>query len=363
MKVLKIIAINVVIFVALFALLEGGSNLLFVANQVRRTTGMSESFHSKYDSIVGWAQLPNANVPNLYGPGVGLRTNGQMFRGTQEYTKEVPAGKTRVICSGDSFTLGFGVSDDDAWCHRLAVLDPRIETINMGQGGYGVDQAYLWYKRAGTSFDHQVHLLSFISDDFRRMQYDRFLGYGKPMLAVRGDSVVATNLPVPKTSRFTRWAALQDHAVGNLSIVRLYRRLFQHNEEGPPPEVVAARDKETQQVLSKLFADLARINKEKNSQLVLVYLPGQSDYKTNHLASEWRDFIAREAQRLGITYIDLIEEIRADVKPTELDAFYRDDSHYTTKGNAWVAGAIHKRLLPLLGDSTAQKRVVSNKPA
>jgi len=348
-KVAKIVAINVAIFFVLFALFEGASNLLFVANQVRRTTGLPERFHSTYDSTVGWTSLPNVSLPNLYGPGIGLRTNGQAFRADREYTKEVPAGKTRIMCSGDSFTLGFGVSNEQTWCARLGALDSRLETVNLGQGGYGLDQAYLWYKRVGTPLDHQVQILAFITDDFRRMQTDRFLGYGKPVLAVRGDSVVLVTNPVPRTSRFKQWRALQDHAIGNLSIVRLYRRLFHNDEEGPSPDSVAARDKATQQVLSQVFADLARINKAKNSQLVLVYLPGQADYKTDRLAAAWRRYIADEAARLGVVYVDLIEEIRRDVPPTELDDFYLEDSHYSLKGNEWVANAIYKHLSPRLG--------------
>ena len=40
-----------------------------------------------------------------------------------------------------------GVGNDDVWCKLLESIDNRIETVNLGQGGYGVDQAYLWYKR------------------------------------------------------------------------------------------------------------------------------------------------------------------------------------------------------------------------
>ncbi|HUQ81739.1 MAG TPA: hypothetical protein VM076_11395 [Gemmatimonadaceae bacterium] len=348
LKVAKIVAINVVIFVVLFALIEGASSLLFVGNQIRRTRGMGEQAHSTHDSAIGWVNLPNVNLPNLYGEGVGLRTNAQAFRADREYTKDVPAGKTRIMCSGDSFTLGFGVSNADTWCSRLAALDPRLETVNLGQGGYGVDQAYLWYKRAGAPLDHQVQLLAFITDDFTRMQSERFLGYGKPKLEVRADSLATVNSPVPQTSKFERWRASQNHSFGNLNIVRLYTRLFHHDEDGPPPDSVAARNQATRQVLAVLFADLARINKAKNSQLVLVYLPGQSDYKTDRLAADWRAYIASEAARLGITYIDLVDDIRRDVKPTDLDSFYRDDAHYSTKGNAWVAGAIYKRLAPMI---------------
>ena len=347
LKVLKIVAINVVVFGTLFALLEGVASLLFIGNQVRRATGLRERQHSTYDESIGWVSLPNVNLPNLYGPGVSLRTNAQGFRADHDIAKEVPAGKTRILCSGDSFTLGFGVSNDEAWCHRLGALDPRLETVNLGQGGYGLDQAYLWYKRAGAPLDHQVQLLSFITDDFRRMQSERFLGYGKPLLGMRGDSVLQLNKPVPQTSAFSRWKATQDHAIGNLNVVRLYNRVFHRDEQGPPADTIKARDDASRRIAAGIFADLARVNREKKSQLVLVYLPGQSDYKTNGPAAEWRRFVGEEAAKQGVVFIDLIETIR-HVPPTELDDFYLPDSHYSVAGNAWVAEAVYKELARVL---------------
>jgi hypothetical protein len=108
-------------------------------------------------------------IPDMYRPGVSLRTNSRSFRGGREFTEAVPSGKFRVICSGDSVTLGFGVGDDHPWCKLLESLDQRLETVNMRQAGYGVDQAYLWYKRDGGAFRHHVHLFAPIVDDFRRM--------------------------------------------------------------------------------------------------------------------------------------------------------------------------------------------------
>jgi hypothetical protein len=56
----------------------------------------------------------------------------------------------------------------------------------MGQGGYGVDQAYLWYKRDGTKIEHNIQLFAFIESDFDRMRSAAFLGYSKPRLTVTG---------------------------------------------------------------------------------------------------------------------------------------------------------------------------------
>jgi hypothetical protein len=39
---------------------------------------------------------------------------------------------------------------------------------------------YLWYKRDGAKFEHQVHLLAFITPDFDRMQSDTLSNTGSP---------------------------------------------------------------------------------------------------------------------------------------------------------------------------------------
>ena len=347
-KVAKILLINVVVLVALFALLEGGASLLFIANEVRLTPARAEQSYSKYDETLGWVAQPNVNLPDLYGRGVYLRTNAQAFRNDRDVTPAVPAGKTRVICSGDSFTLGFGVNNDQTWCQRLAALDPRLETVNMGQGGYGLDQAYLWYLRAGMPLDHQVHLLAFITDDFLRMRFDRFLGYGKPVLDIRNDSVVVTNRPVPTTPWLPRFLAVKGHAIGNLNVVRLYQRVFSRNAAPPQSDATTpSRDRAPGRVAIGIFEHLTRVNREKKSQLVLVYLPGPGDYRSNDATTAWRAFVKGEASRLGITYIDVVEALRK-VPPTEVNDLFAPNLHYSVRGNEFVATTLSKALQTLL---------------
>ena len=342
LRVARIVAINCVVFVVLFSVLEGAASLLLTANQIRHTRGVTEQSYSTYDETLGWVSRPNVTLPNLYGPGANLRTNSQGFRADHDFTRAVPTGKTRIICSGDSFTLGFGVSNEQTWCQRLAGLDARLETVNMGQGGYGLDQAYLWYKRAGVPLDHQAQLLSFITEDFKRMESDRFIGYGKPMLGLQGDSIIVRNRPVPVTSAFTRWRTGKGHAIANLSIVQVVQRVF-HLYDGPPADSIAARDARARQVARRIFADLDRINREKNSRLVLVYLPGLGDYRANDATAAWRQFVADEAAKQGIAFVDLVEAMRR-VPPTEVNALFLPDSHYSPAGNDFIASALQKEL-------------------
>lgn len=348
LKVARIVFINVVVLVLLLALAEGGASLLLTANQIRRTVGVSEQYHSQYDETLGWVSKPNVNLPNLYGPGVYLRTNAQAFRADHDFTRAVPPGKTRIVCSGDSFTLGFGVNNDQAWCQRLGVLDSRLETVNMGQGGYGLDQAYLWYMRDGVALDHQLHLVAFITDDFRRMQGDRFIGYGKPVLGLRNDSLVVLNRPVPRTSSFTRWTAVKGHAITNLNIVQLGRKLLRMDDESAAAATRAeARDENTRKIAARIFETLARVDSAKHSRLALVYLPGPGDYRSNDATTSWRRFVQAEAARQGIPFLDLVDAIRR-VPPTEINDLFAPSSHYTPAGNEFIAATLYKELAPTL---------------
>lgn len=338
--------INLAIVVLLFALLEGAASILFVVHEIFSTPSVPEHQHAEHDAVLGWVNLPNVDLPDFYGPGVGLRTNSQRFRSAHEFTRAVPAGKTRVVCSGDSFTFGYGVANDEAWCARLTTLDPRLETVNMGLGGYGVDQAYLWYRRDGTRLDHQLQLLGVLTDDFNRMRSDRFMGYGKPLLAVRGDSLVVTNLPVPRTSWLERRRALHGEAIARLGVVRLSRRLLGLDDE-PEPGRAALANERLRPVVSHILADLRRLNDAKRSRLVVLYLPGAWDYRSDRATDAWRGFMRAEAERQGITFIDLVEELRS-VPPSDVDGLFAPNLHFSAAGNAWAAETLHRRLTPLL---------------
>ena len=87
-KVVKILVINVALLVALFALLEGGASLLFIANQIRLTPS-AEASYSRYDETLGWVSRPNVMLPDMYGPGVYLRTNSQGFRNDRDFARAV----------------------------------------------------------------------------------------------------------------------------------------------------------------------------------------------------------------------------------------------------------------------------------
>ena len=309
-----------------------------VENTRRETT--AEELHTEYDAQLGWINKSTLSVPNLYGVEKHLTTNSQRLRASHEFTRDVPANKLRLICSGDSFTLGYGVGDQHTWCAQLESLDERVQTVNMGQGGYGVGQAYLWYQRIKNQLDHQVHLFSFISLDFVRATKSEFLGYGKPLLLVESGRLRITNVPVPQPADINRnWLGRS----GTLRLLRRFRATSQRRTNA---------DESARKLAVFLFNQLQTEHRQKNRTLVLVHLPLRDDYFRG--PDNWRRFLKEQSQLKGWTYIDLLPSFR-ELPMQEIESLYLGNhlpfagaaGHYNEKGNRFVAEALITQLLQL----------------
>jgi hypothetical protein len=347
-RALRIVVVNVAVLGLILVVVEGLASYVLLARDVLTTRGLAERRHARYDPDLGWVNEPRVDIPDLYGPGIRFRTNGQGFRNDRDFDATVPPGKYRIICSGDSFTLGYGVDNDHAWCELLTTLDPRLETVNMGQGGYGVDQAYLWYKRDGAALSTHVHLLAFVTEDFRRMQSDEFLGFGKPVLALEHDALAVKNVPVPKRAYNLSWLVQNTDNVRRLRTVDLAHR-FAARTHGRGRSETAAPEAEarTRDVLRAIFADLERHHEERGAELALVYLPTLEDL-TAAPPEAWLDFVRQSSQALDIPFIDVVSALRASAHEDPASLFLAPGElvypgaagHLSDRGNEVVARVI-----------------------
>jgi hypothetical protein len=350
-RIAAFVLYNIAATLLLLLVLEGLASAYYAFREAFATAPVAESLYTEYDRDLGWVSLPNIYLPNMYGPGKYLRTNSQRFRSSTDFPKAVPAGKTRIICSGDSFTLGYGVDNEHTWPQLLAKRSPNTETVNMGQGGYGADQAYLWYKRDGAVLDHDIQILALISPDLYRMQHRTFIGYGKPMLEVENDRLVTTNVPVPRSMEV--WSprlVRAQKALTNLSLTRLLRAVFKLDSRPPAAASRVEHNEETARVFSSMLDQLQATNRAKNSTLVLVYLPTREE-PTGGVS--WGDFVGQCARQRGLPFFNLADDFRP-LAPGELDKLFIGKAsvnfsgaagHYTEAGNAVVADLIYRRLL------------------
>jgi hypothetical protein len=341
----RTIAVNIIVLGLLLVVLEGLASYTILLYDIATTAPLVERRHTQYDADLGWVHVPGIRIADLYGPDKYLAINSQGFRSERNFDLAVPNGKLRIICSGDSFTLGYGVDNTHAWCELLTSFDPGLETLNMGQGGYGVDQVYLWYRRDGLKFAHQIQLLSFITDDFLRMPFDSFYGYAKPVLKERNGALVIDNVPVPRRTYEFSWLTTQ---VGNVSQLRTFQfvtkalRKVGLTPRNAPRTTESDAKEETKRVLRKIFEDLKRKNEMKGSRLVLVLFPVE-DELLKEPPHEWIEFIETESNAQGIMLINLFDDFHSLPRKDILDMF-GTDWHFTERGNEFAARVIYERL-------------------
>lgn len=340
----KRLAFSLVAVVLGLAMIEGlcSLGLLFTDFFVSSDSPLTERSHTTYDAELGWVSQPSTSIADLYGPGRSITTNSQGFRGHREYPKEVPSGKIRIICSGDSFTLGYGVGDEDTWCAQLEANNPGLEVINMGQGGYGLDQSYLWYSRDGRTLDHQVHVFAIIYEDLNRMCYDSFLGYGKPILKYDGERLISENVPVPRRQFYVPWLTQNTHLFYELRTSIALTRVF-----GLDSTRILDRKLTTSEAMKITHRAIDAMHQgdlEHKSRLVVVWLPTELEHTPSENLDLVRTRMMNRWRSRGILTIDLIDEFRKLPARRVPPLFFSGEGvdpllagHYTEQGCSYVA--------------------------
>jgi hypothetical protein len=322
------------LLVVLLAAAEGLARLVLGAPEPLPPPNLTEQVHCAYDAQLGWRNLPSVRRADIYGPGRTLTNNARGFRALEEYDAEVPHGRTRVVCLGDSFTMGYGVDDRDTYPAAMQRLCPTVQTVNMGLGAYGLGQDDLWYLSDGTALQTDVLLFAFIDADFNRLGLDEFGGFPKPRVVVQDGELVVRNVPVERvfTTRAPRPSAW-DACFSRLALSRLRR---------PPPPPAPAGFVErpgeevwaTLQVAARLFDELAALSAGRGQAFLLVYIPtGRlAGKEPSHIAQ----FVADHAARSGTPLIDLGPAFQA-LPAEELRRQFLPDQHLSEAGNAFVA--------------------------
>jgi hypothetical protein len=339
------VALAVASTTVVFLLLEGALSLLMAAREATHTPYMREESHSRYDADLGWSHRPGLRIEGMYGEGTAFTTNSQGFRAREEFAKAVPKDRYRVIALGDSFTMGYGVDDDASYAARMHAFCPTLQTVNMGQGGYGVDQDYLWYKRDGAKLDAQLLLFAFVAEDFFRMAGDTFTGYPKPVLRALGGKLAVGNVPVPRAWESRTTLRRLRNFVESLALVRTGRWIMEKVEgkaEKPKAdEFYGNVGDEVFAAAGLAFDDLAAVSKARGQHLVLVYLP--VIYLLPREPSREAAWLERYSRESGVPFINLTAEFEK-LTPAEIARMYRPDYHYTDEGNRFVARALLRHL-------------------
>lgn len=354
--VLGVIATGLILLAA-----EGVASLVFSARDALSVGGIHEESHSEYEPMLGWVNQREIHIPDLYGPGISYTTNSQRFRSTVgDYGEKPPQDRYRIIVLGDSVTMGYGVGDDQTYAAQMEALCPTLQVVNMGLGGYGLGQDYLWYMRDGVKIETDLLTFVFFSANFHRMMHDKFLGYGKPILRLEEGVLTVDNVPVPNTWGSRRLWRLGQFA-GGLSLGRTAGWIRSTlapgaQRSGDDTDMFAG-------VAGGILEELQHVSARRGQDFVAVYLPlapSLPEEPTVH--ARWlKDFTSEK----GIALVNLTADLRR-LEPTELASMQlggrgvpgvtarrdcqRPDPHYSPRGNRFVAERLLAHLRQHLPD-------------
>lgn len=345
-RLVFIVAVNVAVSVLLIVILEGAMSWAAFVRAFLREGGVAENRHTKYDPVVGWVNRPGVTVKDIYGPGKNMTI---LSDGTRLAVRGQDANP-RIVCSGDSLTLGYGVDDFDAWCARLSSFG--WHGINMAQGGYGLDQSYLWYKVSATNTPHAVHLMAFFTGDLYRVFFPDFLGYAKPSLKVVDGKLLEPEGSLPSPNRLKRFSKIHQKSLEKLAIVRFSKAL--RRKTAHEPEFLGPDQKPLLTAILKASYDLTR---ERGARLVVVLLPTLDDYYDQSHYEMMRVFIEEVGKEVGFPVIDVGSTLFAVDKNNIGDYFLAEGAvpyfgatgHYSETGNAHVAEAVGAALDGICG--------------
>jgi len=307
-------------------------------------TELSEEKHAQYDQELGWVNTPNVQLRDHYGPGKTITINSQGLRGLQDHERD---DVFRVICLGDSFTLGYGVDDRETFPFLLNdKLQSDVEVVNMGQGGYSVGQDYLWLKRLAPTLKPKLVVCVFITEDFRRLGTVRTAnGFGTPQFDVIGDSIEVSNIPVPaKLSvgeslpvAYNFTTTLTRHSVLARSLANMVP-----GEEIDP-------DEHALYVGAHILLEIQRLCQKIDCGMVVALTPTLPEVFDVSAAVRYQQYVNALSGFLseqGIPFRDLSPAFDQAVA----QSYFLDEAfhHYSPQGNEVVAGELYEWIGPIM---------------
>ena len=164
----------------------------------------------RFDPSLGWSLKPGAvAVSTRTGSAVEYRINSKGLR-DDEHAYEKPQGLFRIVLIGDSNTFGFGVPVEQHFSTLLKGSFRALEVINLGVGGYGVDQAFLrLHQMEGFRYAPDL-VIAYVPHYFdHRHMHTRRWGGNKPRFWLVQGELMLTGVPVQPPMIFQRSCVVQ----------------------------------------------------------------------------------------------------------------------------------------------------------
>lgn len=321
-----------------------------------------------FDPELGWTWRPSSRTAD------GAFTIDALgARGPREYAPRPPAGVTRVLTFGDSFTFCDEMPDDSTFEHYLEDRHRDFEVLNFGVSGYGTDQALLRYRSLGRGLGADVVCIGILLENIGRNvnRYRPLWNTRTGFPATKPRFVLAAGelrlVPQPYRTKEALLAAVESGGLfedvakdeywwrrppvptGRLSSLVRIACGYLAQRERSPARLWRDVDGEPFQVTLAILETFQREALADGARLApILVFPAREDLRDHAVRGDsyWEAFYA-ELDRRGLAHLDLIAPLLARyreeaVNPEGGTVYYK--GHLSTVGNSVVADVLHAYL-------------------
>lgn len=251
--------------------------------------------------------------------------------------RSISTASRPILAVGDSFTFGDEVEDSETWAaHLEAILNKRV--VNAGVGAYGIDQAFLRAELLLDTYDPDVVILSFISDDINRTEYSYYpYGQGwKPYFEYGDGSLILRNVPVPQepAPRSSRGFQTLRRVLGYSFLADAVLDRIAHQWWQNLP-VIERIHHDGENVSLDLLVRLDGLAKGRRSQFIALALATNGRIGSNARLPS----LVKRARENGVKVLDLSTET-LQLQPSQLQNLFLPGGHYSPAMNRSVAERI-----------------------
>lgn len=340
------------------------------------------------DPELGWSPRPGSRRTKLPDS-----INSAGMRDDREYSATPSPDRVRIAAFGESFTYGAEVALGENWAKQLSAMEPAVEVLNYGVGGYGLDQAYLRYLKLGRQYHPDIVLIGYMSENMARSVsvYRPFLVpegggiFSKPRFFLDDGKLVLLENPLRTIEDYrtlmespaerlaelgqydAHYRAKHNPSVWNFSpTVRLIKSLqvqlepealVWRNDEG-----ICAPETEAFQVTLEIMQAFYRQVLENGQLPVIVVFPYVYDFWRAYRGESlhYEPFLQALSSE-GLQYIDTFNAFLPIKSPQQIETLM--GGHFTPEGNQVVAGYLldYLRARNLLSRKDVRKAVTAEK--
>jgi hypothetical protein len=314
-----------------------------------------------YDSLLGWSHGSWQKDDSLYySDSLGFRCSKARFE------QKLPApARYDIVCIGNSFTHGDAVAYEDTWTHILAQQTGK-SVLNMGVGGYGIDQAILRFMHRRPACDTVI--LGMVSNDLDRSLtsvYNYFQGgiKTKPKFKFSDSGYTVINQPCLTPTEFVQRPASQkaievykeidgynDYLVketkwwANLQSMRLLFSSIEQMKHRKPSAYLS--DDDRLQYCVSILDVFAKYCAQEGITPVVMFIDNVNSINDREKAGKntWA-LLASKLDSIGLKHLECQDEAKARYRQRPSDLIHPvEQVHYSPAGHRFLADFIQKRL-------------------